>query len=170
MGAVERFAGEAAAYRDWVLHGTDTGPAAARHALLHVTRLLLAALHLPPRDGEEATPAQHPEPDVRTPASILIGKRLPFHCYGEVFDPFLTPPEEPDIRDVADDLADIFAEVNSGLRLFAAGRRADAVWAWGFGFETHWGEHAASAVRALQCWLKAHAPAFLADAHASPDP
>src|SRR5262245_3334354 len=39
------------------------------------------------------------------------------------------------------------------LNKYRAGRRAQALWEWGFGFEHHWGRHAAGAIRALHCWL-----------------
>jgi hypothetical protein len=37
------------------------------------------------------------------------------------------------------------------------GRRAQAVWEWGFGLRHHWGEHATGAIRALHCRLAANA-------------
>jgi len=39
----------------------------------------------------------------------------------------------------------------------ASGRRAAAVWEWGFGFRHHWGEHATGAIRVLHAWLAANA-------------
>ena len=52
-------------------------------------------------------------------------------------------------------------DVVGGLRLFREGHRSEAVWAWSFGFQTHWGEHATGAIRALHAWLAAEAPAGL---------
>jgi hypothetical protein len=76
---------------------------------------------------------------------------------------------------LSDDLADIFAEVDGGLRWFDAGQPSEAVWEWGFGLVHHWGEHATSAIRALQCWLADKYPELLAQQRhaepaAAPDP
>ncbi len=63
------------------------------------------------------------------------------------------PPEEPVVGNLADDLSDIFNDVDRGLLAFEAGRREEAVWEWGFYLAHHWGDHATSAIRALHCWL-----------------
>jgi len=93
---------------------------------------------------------------------------MPFQWYGEVFDPRPVPPEDPVVGDIADDLADIFSNVDRGLRAWEAGRREEAVWEWGFYLACHWGEHATSAIRALHCWLARECPEFLSSA-AEPD-
>ena len=79
--------------------------------------------------------------------------QLPLRHYGEVYDPLLMPPEEPVVGDVADDIADIYRDVATGLRLFDAGDEAEALWEWGFLFRIHWGEHASSAIRVLHAYL-----------------
>ena len=48
MDAVERFAAEAVAFREWAARGVDAGAEAARAALARITRLYLAGLDLPP--------------------------------------------------------------------------------------------------------------------------
>lgn len=55
---------------------------------------------------------------------------------------------------LADDLADIWQDLRGGLDLLASGGgTADVVWEWRFGFETHWGAHAAEALRAVHAAL-----------------
>jgi hypothetical protein len=73
--------------------------------------------------------------------------------YGEVFNPLIVPPEEPVLGSLSDDITDIYRDVVTGLREYEAGRRTQALWEWGFGFQAHWGEHATGAIRALHCWL-----------------
>ena len=51
---------------------------------------------------------------------------MPFQLYGEVFDSRRVPPEEPVVGDLADDLSDIYGDVNRGLLAFEAGRREEA--------------------------------------------
>jgi hypothetical protein len=164
--AVDQFAREALRLREWVLFGSSTGPIAAREALVLVTRLYLTALALPPVwCGEHDHTAEAPAvAGSRSGQDIYsrLAARLPFQQYGEVFNPLPVPPEQPVVGDVADDLTDIFAEVDGGLRQYEAGHRTDAVWEWGFYLVHHWGEHATSAMRALHCFLAAASPDLLA--------
>jgi hypothetical protein len=160
--AVDRFADLVRQFRAWVLTGSDRGPEAARQALELVGRLYLAAISLPPRwveEREEVEPPQSPNWREVYPA---LTARLPFQHYGEVFNPLSVPLEESIVGDLADDLADIFGDVEHGLRWYEAGNRAEAVWEWGFHLVHHWGEHATSAIRALHCWLAAEHPELLA--------
>lgn len=159
MDAIDRFAAEAACFREWALNGTDEAEWAARGALLRLTRLYLAALELPPAWTEELAeqPAVERVSDEESQAIGAACRRLPFDMYGEVFDPLHIPPEEAVVGSLTDDITDIYRDVITGLREYNAGRRAQAVWEWGFGLRHHWGEHATGAIRALHCWLSCNA-------------
>ena len=76
----------------------------------------------------------------------FLGTRL---HYREVFDPYSDPDDAEVIGDLLDDFSDIFRELNAGLREWHAGNPGSALWNWRFSFESHWGEHATSALRAL---------------------
>jgi hypothetical protein len=76
-----------------------------------------------------------------------IGSR--WNSYQEIFNPYAEPPEAPVTGSLADDLADIFLDLEDGEELWAEGKFDAAVWNWRFGFESHWGEHVTSALRAL---------------------
>lgn len=169
MDAVEQFAAEATAFQRWALHGTDRGELAAREALVRITRLYLAALHLPPAWSEEVADQADAERvgAEEWGAVFAAAGRLPAESYGAVFDPLLVPPEEPVVGSLSDDIADIYRDVVSGLREYEAGRRASAIWEWGFGLRHHWGDHATGAIRALHAWLAENAFDRLA---ADPDP
>jgi hypothetical protein len=164
MDAVSEFAAEAALFEQWARSGTSQGGAAVREALIRLTRLYLAALELPPAWSEELAdqPAAErlPYEECRTVASAC--GRFPFQYYQEVFDPFAEPSEAPVAGCIWDDITDIYRDVVTGLREYQAGRRAQAVWEWGFGLQHHWGEHATGAIRALHCWLAANASDRLA--------
>lgn len=159
MDAVDRFASEVTHFREWALHGTDQAEWAARGALVRLTRLYLVALDLPPAWSDELTD----QPDVGRVGGeecrvvAFACRRLPFDLYGEVFDPLPVPPDEPVVGSLTDDITDIYRDVITGLREYEAGRRAQAVWEWGFGLRHHWGEHATGAIRALHCWLARNA-------------
>ncbi len=158
MDTVEQFAAVAIAFREWATRGTDTGEYAGRNALLHITRLYLAALELPPAWSEEL--ADQPDAkrlDDAELRALFVAGRLPFDYYAEVFNPLVMPPEDPVSGSLADDIADIYRDVIMGLREYEAGRRAQAVWEWGFRLQSHWGEHATGAIRSLHCWLAANA-------------
>lgn len=82
--------------------------------------------------------------------AAIIG---PDRYYREVFDPY-EPPEEGEVTaNLADDIADIYADLRDGLAKWARGESGEALWAWRLGFEGHWGEHATGALRAL--WARA---------------
>ena len=77
-----------------------------------------------------------------------IGRRWNF--YQEVFDPYRDPPEAPVTGSLADDLAGVYLDLLKGRDHWQHGRPAEAVWEWRFGFESHWGEHATGALRAIR--------------------
>jgi hypothetical protein len=77
---------------------------------------------------------------------------LPFQYYSSYFDPSQVPPEDHEIGDLADDVADIYRDLCAGLALVDAGHLAEAQWQLRFSFLTHWGRHASGAIRALHCW------------------
>ena len=58
--------------------------------------------------------------------------------------------EDP-VLSLADDLADVWRDLKEGLMALQSGAtEADVAWEWRFGFHTHWGPHAQSALRALR--------------------
>ena len=93
MDAVERFAGLARQYREWVLGDTDCGPGsdAARRALMLVGRLYFAALDLPPQWYEDRAEVEPPPPPGWREVYPALAVRLPFQHYGEVFNPLPVP-------------------------------------------------------------------------------
>lgn len=163
MDVVERFAIEAERFARWAEGGTDAGALAARAGLLHLVRLYLAALELPVSGG--GTDKDVPDvrvDDMRWRSIFAHAARLPLNFYGEVYDPLPMPATEPVVASLADDIADIYRDVVSGLRHYQAGRRDEAVWEWTFSLQAHWGHHITGAIRALHCWLAANDPSALA--------
>lgn len=164
MDAVDRFAVEVELFRTWAMQDSDQAEWAARVALIRLTRLYLAAIDLPPHWSEELA-GQPNAVRVEDEECNLVAaacRRLPFDFYGKVFDPLPIPPEETVIGSLTDDISDIYRDLVTELRAYEAGRRAQAIWEWGFGLKHHWGDHATGAIRALHCWLASHAPDHLA--------
>lgn len=137
------------------------------HALL--PRLYAAALALPPPDlplesddssnedglqsPAETIPSKDPDRgqteewmDLYTSLGSYIGSQ---NHYREIFDPYAALPEPEVTGSLADDLADIYRDVRSGLRKWQRGENDEALWEWRFNFESHWGEHVTGALRAL---------------------
>ena len=162
MDVVERFAAEVQQFAAWARAGTDSGAVAARNGLLHLARLHLFALELPAsagRTGEDLPDAR--VDDAEWKSVFANAARLPFNFYGEVFDPLPVPAEESVVASLADDIADIYRDVVTGLRHYQAERCDEALWQWAFSLQAHWGEHITGAIRALHCWLAANDPSRL---------
>lgn len=81
--------------------------------------------------------------------SALADHLGPRRFYREVFDPYSEPSESEVTGDLIDDFFDIHHDLSSGLAEWRRGNPVGALWEWRFGFETHWGEHITSAMRAL---------------------
>ena len=106
-------------------------------------RLYLSALDLPEAEPETVDPAAS---DRAAVTRITFEERIPAF-YWEVFDPFVQ--EDAVCADLAEDLAQIAADLQNGMREFEAGRTGNAVFEWTFGLNCHWGNHAIDALRAL---------------------
>jgi hypothetical protein len=85
----------------------------------------------------------------------LMRKIKKWDNYLKMFDPYNRREKTPGHGSLSDDLADIYRDLQSGLYEWdkvTAPQKLDIIWEWEFGFETHWGEHATNAIRALY-WL-----------------
>ena len=81
-----------------------------------------------------------------------IAKTLARDYYWEVFEPLEQDQPEPVLGSLSDDLADIWRDLKPGVAMMETGSAAlvsDVVWQWRISFETHWGQHAATAIAAL---------------------
>ena len=68
--------------------------------------------------------------------------------YNVVFDPY-DLDAQPVTGSLADDIADIYRDLQDGFAALGDGETANAYWEWKFGFDCHWGRHAAEAIYAL---------------------
>ena len=73
---------------------------------------------------------------------------LPSRYYSDVFDPW-EMSEEPVVADLADDLRDIYLDLQMGLAALESSPWQEAAWIWRNSFCTHWGRHAVSALKVL---------------------
>jgi len=128
----------------------------AIHQLL--PRAYGAALRLPDTsvlfEGEDNSAHDTDSPlraSVKPPPGLIqladfLGTR---RFYREIFDPYADASEPEVIGDIIDDLGDIYADLERGLIQWRSGASGEALWEWRFNFETHWAEHATSALRAI---------------------
>ena len=108
-----------------------------------LVKLYLSALDLPESDPETIDSATSDKTDK---IQVIFKEQIPTF-YWEVFDPFTK--EEAVCADLVEDLSEIAADLQSGIREFEAGRKGNAVFEWKFGLNSHWGNHAVDALRAL---------------------
>lgn len=118
--------------------------------LLELYRL---ALELPLLDPEPDEPElKSVDSDVWQQRFQSIGKRLPadYYWYLKPF-PLQRDSFENAVGQLADDLADIWADLSPGVVAMREGQSSvnRIVHEWRSMFYYHWGEHAANAIRAL---------------------
>lgn len=162
--SVEQFAAEVEDFAQWANAGGDSGAKAVHDGLVRLTRLYIAALEMPTRQPTTDEPdLEHLNvSDDEWKAVLAHAARLGFDFYGSIFDPIPVPPQEPCVGSLADDIADIYRDVVTGLRMHRAGHSQEALHHWGFLFLHHWGNHATGAIRAMHCWLEQNDPEALA--------
>jgi hypothetical protein len=160
MDAIEQFAEEAARFERWLITGQDRDADAAREALVRLVSLYRAAIDLPTEWSDELDGAKEIKrvDNAAWQVAYRAALRIPLDLYGEVFNPVETPHHEGVTASLADDLADIYWDVVTGLRAYERGERAQAIWEWSFNLHSHWGAHATGAIRALHWWLVENAP------------
>lgn len=154
--SLEPFARTAAEFCAWCEQGENAEHeerAAARTALRLLARLYALALDLKLHPGANLDLEGERSDDTTWKAVFDRTSALPLGLYSEVFDPQEVPSEAPVVGCLGDDLADIHRDLTGGLSLFRAGHVKEAEWEWCFHFQTHWGRHAASAIRTLHCCI-----------------
>ena len=144
MELIAQFAEVVERFDEWFRRAPQPEDLLTAHRLL--TELQLRVLHLPDYESED----EYVEIDN---ASNLKAWRdrfdhFPIDSYWKVFDVF-ADADAPVFCMIADDFADIHADILEGLHFFKQGNEAEAVWRWRFSYFTHWGRHLTGAQSAL---------------------
>jgi hypothetical protein len=80
---------------------------------------------------------------------------LPFQYYRVVFDPLdFDSTDEPVTGDLHDDFADIYGDLWHGLQARRAGDLKEALSLWIDSYFFHWGQHATSALGAIDAFYR----------------
>lgn len=153
VARVESFAQLARAFSDWCRAEPRGEASEARAALRHLSRLHAAALELElPADVDaDLDGARADDAECRRVYERMAA--LPVGYYSEVADPGAVPSEEPVVGDLGDDVEEVYRDLSEGLSLLDAGHAAEAEWSFAESFRSHWGAHAAAAIRVLHLWL-----------------
>ena len=118
--------------------------------LLEISQILLAGARLGAQ--VDFTPEDDYQPDVG-PDADLDGLRLRLaemfgdvDTYSFVFDPY--DPEQVESQ-LSDDLTQVAADLENGLRHFNLGNTAEALWWWQFSYVSSWGNLGGALLNAL---------------------
>lgn len=125
-------------------------PLEPRAVLTCLLRLLVAANELPsdtPSFGNSPAPWSTLTDECAAISANVADTLGSADRYWMVFDPRCD--EAPCVGSLSDDLSDIYRDLRRGLEWFDREAPHDAAWEWRFTFESHWGNHATDAVRAL---------------------
>jgi hypothetical protein len=107
-------------------------------------------------DTEDVPESSRPEDEYRELQGSLYALLGRFDSYQEIFDPSDVEDREPVQYLLSLDLVEILEDLDYGRSLTAPTRHitpADILWQWRFGFTTHWGRHATTALRVINSVL-----------------
>ncbi len=124
----------------------------ARECLILLLRLYDGAMRLPDTVARQEDAPQISHETWKSMFDSISAGMPGRDCYWTVFEPLEPNPPSPVVGSLADDLADIWRNLKSGLLLIdhrGPNCRSSAVWEWRFSFESHWGRHAVEAITVL---------------------
>ena len=159
------FAAAATAYMQWMeCAATEDAPIINLRELHSILGTLqAAAADLPPVElsGEAvASSAEAAESggglEEARAAWLLaaaVASKLPLDAYSTVFDPLNAADRASIMKNLDDDLGDIYHDVRRALALYEAAPLVDAVWEWRMSYYTHWGRHLVHAQTAIYSYL-----------------
>lgn len=129
----------------------ETEQAESEESWLATASALLALLIANAMDLPQVEPLTDRPEEIEETGPLCLRIPADAEIYWEVFHS--KQDEEPCAGSLTDDFSDIYRDLQRGLVAHKAGRSADAIWEWRFGFHGHWGRHAVSALRAIYCYL-----------------
>lgn len=141
---VAEFAKVVRRYDEWFNASPSARDVLEIHQLLGELQLRLLAM--PESDSDDDY--INVEDDVDLTEWRKRTEHFPVDGYWKVFDVF-AEDEEPVFCAIADDLADIHANLREGLHFFEIGQMEEAIWRWQFTYFSHWGRHLTGAQTAL---------------------
>ncbi|MCK6439876.1 MAG: DUF5063 domain-containing protein [Planctomycetes bacterium] len=158
---IDDFLPVARAYCEFIEHPPDIEKEEFNKQLLQrLAALFHAGSHLLYLDSGEDEPEIDfvPKEAIQKLTEGLKASKLDMDCYWVSLDPLKFDSEkvETGCGSLFDDLLDIYRDVKQGILMYEHGcDPRNAYWEWAFGFQSHWGRHAAEAIFALhhRCFL-----------------
>jgi len=139
-----------------LVEDSDVGEEAAfaSQLLITLSDAVAAAVRLPEIEPGDADSPSRISQDEWQACYQRIGQLTGpwWSCYWEAFHPFALDQTGAGVGlgDLIDDLADVWRDLKDGLLALDAGLDlSDVEWEWRHGYWSHWGHHAAGAMRAL---------------------
>src|SRR6266480_3308681 len=131
--------------------------------VLHEIEPSLSALYSAAAELPDVAPDSDGVPDVTTERdeykrlqgslAALLGR---YDAYRDIFDPSDPEDQKPVQHLLSLDLTEILKDLDDGRSLQAPKRAiapADVLWQWRFDFTSHWGRHAATALKVINSLL-----------------
>jgi len=147
---------EAAQAYCFLLEDSDVGEDAvfASQLLIALSDVAAAAVRLPETEPSDAESPRKISQDEWQACYQRLGQLAGpwWSYYWEAFYPFALDQADASVGlgDLIDDLADVWRDLKNGLLALDAGLDlSDVEWGWRHGYWSHWGHHAAGAMRAL---------------------
>ena len=116
-------------------------------------RLVSGVLDLPVVDRFGPEPPESDHKSLFRSLHASLSEYLGEHrLHWRVFDPTDPKPDDPLQGDLADDLADIYCDLQRGMEPWDsadAATRREILWSWRFSYESHWGRHLVEALAAI---------------------
>lgn len=151
MTLLDDFASAARSYCNWAeqADGQQSAKSEMQAARRYLAALYAIAVGLPSYECEWV---ERPVSKDEWAEKYARFGALPVGYYGSICNPLQVPAGEAALGDLADDLADIWRDLQQGLTIFEDGYRNAAGWQWQDSF-SHWGEHALNALAIIHLWL-----------------
>ncbi|MGD0967843.1 MAG: DUF5063 domain-containing protein [Candidatus Aquilonibacter sp.] len=156
-GVCDQFLPSARGFVDWVQrNASGASKPTVRELYLLLADLQMAASRLPSDIGEENLSGEDGPTAGRRDAWEMakrICADLPFNEYSIVLNPVGPDDREAVLKNLDDDVGDIYADLLDGILLYEKGQFGDALWEWQFSYWTHWGSHLVQAQAAVHSYL-----------------
>lgn len=144
MSPIHEFAEVVKRFREWFESPPTPNDTLLAHRLL--AELQLRILDLPRSNPDDEYVDVEDAVGVNEWRDRLA--QFPVSSYWMVYDVF-TDAKNLVFCLIADDLADIYADLAEGLHFYNEGNEAEAVWRWQSSYYSHWGKHLTGTQTAL---------------------
>lgn len=156
-GPLSHFARDAQSFTTFVQSGCELGLNELSKLASLIAILCARAYSLPEITGEGSETLPELDKSSQERLAKELAARLPQDLYVTIDPLEVYSDVAPTVGQLSDDLADIWVEVEVGLRSWRQGghqAQSLAGWHWRFTFHSHWGFHAVNALAVLNALIR----------------